>query len=260
MFAPYKKNMRTPLIVANWKMNQTIEESLKFATHLEKGFPMFGKVEMVICPPHTALYSLSVILAEQGKVKLGGQNCHWEDHGAFTGEVSPVFLKELDCEYVIIGHSERRHLFGETDEVINKKLQSVFENEMTPIFCIGETEEERKSGKTIKVVTNQLSKGLEGLNKDYLSKLVIAYEPVWAIGTGKNATSDEAEEVHQTIRNWYTKQAGDEIAKKIRILYGGSVKPDNIGDFMKKSDIDGALVGGASLKVDSFLQIVNYEK
>lgn len=251
--------MRTPLIVANWKMNHTIEESLKFATYMEKDFPLFGKVETVICPPHTALYSLSVVLTEHGRVKLGAQNCHWEDHGAFTGEVSPVFLKELNCEYVIIGHSERRQLFGETDEVINKKLQSVLENEMTPIFCIGETEEERKSGKTTKVVTAQLSKGLEGISTDYLSKLVIAYEPVWAIGTGNNATADEAQEVHKTIRNWYTKQAGDDIARKTRILYGGSVKPDNIGEFMKKPDIDGALVGGASLKVDSFLEIVNYD-
>lgn len=263
--------MRKPLIVANWKMNHTMKEGLKFVTRLLKDLPSEGQVEVVLCPPYTSLYSLSVALSDRQSVsgggqsgsdrpgiKLGGQNCHWNDAGAYTGEISPVFLKELNCDYVIVGHSERRQLFGETDGQICKKITAVFANEMTPIFCVGETEGQRKGGKTPEVIENQLGKGLEGIFSSSIPALVVAYEPVWAIGTGNNATPEQAQEVHQTIRHWFKRRFTEEAADAVRILYGGSVKPDNITVLMKKPDIDGALVGGASLEVDSFAQIVNY--
>ena len=256
--------MRKPLIVANWKMNHTVKEGLKFATRIQKDLPSEGQVEVVLCPPFTSLYSLSVALSERQSgsdrpgVGLGAQNCHWEDKGACTGEISPVFLKELNCDYVIVGHSERRQLFHETDEQICKKITAVFAGEMTPIFCVGEMESQREGNKTLEVIENQLGKGLDGIFASSIPGLVVAYEPVWAIGTGKNATPDEAQEVHRAIRQWFKRHFTEEVSDGVRILYGGSVKPDNIAALMKKPDIDGVLVGGASLEVDSFAQIVNY--
>lgn len=251
-------NKRTPLIVANWKMNHTVAESLKFATVLGKQ-ALPKEVEIVICPPASSLQSFSIALSDfGGTVKLGGQNCHSEESGAYTGEISPVFLKELDCTYVIIGHSERRRLFGENDDIINKKLIAVLSLSLSPIFCVGETEGERKENRTSAVIKKQLENGLKTVRRDEMEKLVIAYEPVWAIGTGRNATPDQAQEVHALIRTWVSKAYDDELAGALRILYGGSVKGDNIGELMKEPDIDGALVGGASLAVDSFLQIINY--
>ncbi|MDO8520409.1 MAG: triose-phosphate isomerase [Deltaproteobacteria bacterium] len=249
--------MRPPLIVANWKMNHTVSESLKFATVLGKQ-ALSKEVEIVICPPFSSLQSLSIALHDMGGIKLGAQNCHWEESGAYTGEVSAVFLKELECAYVLVGHSERRHLFGESDETINKKLIAVLSQNLSPIFCIGETEQERKENKTTSVIKKQLEEGLKTIRRDEMGRMVIAYEPVWAIGTGQNATPEQAEEVHTLIRSWISKAYSEETAAALRILYGGSVKGDNITSLMKKPNIDGALVGGASLAVDSFLKIINY--
>lgn len=252
--------MRKPLIIANWKMNHTVNEALKFLTVLQKQPNLPSDIDMVICPPFTCLQSLSILLAEEKKVSLGAQNVHWEKAGAYTGEVSPLFLKELGCDYVIVGHSERRQLFFETNEMISKKVKAVLENEMIPIFCIGETKQERDQGKTQMVIQTQLRSALDFLPHNFFSHLVIAYEPVWAIGTGQNATPEVAEEVHHYIREWVSKKVGGEIAGQIRIVYGGSVKPDNCAELLKKPDIDGVLVGGASVSVDSFLQIVNYRR
>ncbi|MBI2340642.1 MAG: triose-phosphate isomerase [Deltaproteobacteria bacterium] len=239
-------------------MNHTVKEGLKFATRIQKDLPSEGQVEVVLCPPFTSLYSLSVALSEKPTVKLGAQNCHWEEKGAFTGEIGAAFLKELNCEYVIVGHSERRQLFHETDKEVCKKIAAVFANEMTPIFCIGETEDQRDKGKTAEVIERQLGEGLKEVFASSAPALVIAYEPVWAIGTGKNATPEQAQEVHEAIRRWFVRHFTASAAGQMRILYGGSVKPDNTAVLMKKPDIDGVLVGGASLEVDSFARIVNY--
>lgn len=240
--------MNTPLIIANWKMNHTISETTQFAEKLlASKIPPPDKVEIVICPPFTSLPSLFEKL-KKTDIKLGAQNCHWESSGAFTGEISAKFLKECGCSYVIVGHSERREIFGETDEMINRKLKAVLDYAMIPIFCVGEKKEERKAGQTLEVISRQIEKGLEGISSENLKKLVVAYEPVWAIGTGENASPAQAQEVHHFIR----KKVG-----KIRVLYGGSVKGDNVASLMKEKDIDGALVGGASLAVDSFVKIVN---
>ncbi len=251
--------MRTPLIVANWKMNGTVEETLKFLTRFKRSWKApTSAVEVVLCPPFTALYSLSVALSEGLPVKMGAQNCSWQENGSLTGEISPSFLKELGCHYLILGHSERRTLFGETDEMISKKVAAVLQQEITPIFCLGETGPEREGGKTLQVIERQLSQGIGGVERGFFEKMVIAYEPVWAIGTGLSATPQQAQEAHHFIRDWVAKQKGTALAGTTRILYGGSVSPQNIASFMREADIDGALVGGASLEVDSFIRIVNY--
>ncbi len=246
--------MRKPLFVANWKMNHGLADSLKFITRFQKECITSETVEAVICPPFTSLYTLSIALSENPYAKLGAQNCHHEVAGAYTGEISPLFLKELECEYVLAGHSERRSIFGETNSFLNKKVKAISQHNMTPIYCVGESASERQKDKTIEVITQQLSEGLSDL--DPQKNLVIAYEPVWAIGTGNNATAEQAEEIHAFIRSWLTKTWNIEKAKITRILYGGSVKADNIKALMKKENIDGALIGGASLEVDSFIKII----
>lgn len=246
---------RKTLIAANWKMNLGVEDSLKYFSHLTRGPLSFANVDIVICPPFTSLYTASVALQETSVV-LGAQNCHFEDSGAFTGEISAAFLKELTCQYVIIGHSERRQIFKETNADIAKKLRRVLDSEMTPIFCVGETEAERKAEETSKVVEAQLREGLGKIDRSEIEKIVIAYEPVWAIGTGNTATPAQAGEVHAFIRNYLVKHYGTAFAAAVRIIYGGSVKPDNIRTLLREPDIDGGLVGGASLSPEHFMDIV----
>lgn len=246
---------RKILIAANWKMNLGVEDSLKYFSHLTRGPLSYAHVDIVICPPFTSLYTASVALQETSVV-LGAQNCHFEDSGALTGEISASFLKELTCQYVIIGHSERRHIFKEANTDIAKKIRRVLDSEMTPIFCVGETDAERKASDTSKVIEEQLREGLSNVDRSEIEKIVIAYEPVWAIGTGNTATPAQAGEVHAFIRNDLVKHYGTSFAAAVRIIYGGSVKPDNIRTLLCEPDIDGALVGGASLNPEHFMNIV----
>lgn len=248
---------RTPLFVANWKMNKTVGESLSFL-QLFRQKKRTREADVVLCPPFTSLAPLSQALQKEDRIALGAQNCHWEPSGAITGEVSVLFLKDLNCRYVLVGHSERRRLFHETGDLLAKKVAAVTREGMTPIYCIGETLEERKRGETWKVIERQLSYVLGEVALADMEKIVLAYEPVWAIGTGMTATAAQAEEVHSKIRQWVATEKGKKVAEKIRILYGGSVTPEVIGELMRQADIDGGLVGGASLKVDSFFQIINY--
>lgn len=236
-------------------MHLTIGEALNLVTALKRELGDLHEVEVVLCPPFTALDQVSDAI--QGSLfHLGAQDTHWEPQGASTGEISPVMLKDLGCHYVIIGHSERRQHFGETDESCNKKLKAACKHGLTPIYCVGETLEERELNETFFIVQRQLDDGLDGLSAADLAKLVIAYEPVWAIGTGKNATAEQAQAVHQFIRTHLVKLANESVAQAIRIQYGGSVKPENIAELIAEEDVDGALVGGASLKADQFAAIV----
>lgn len=244
-----------PLIVANWKMNFTIPEALKFITAFDHELKAVGDVEVVFAPPFTALYSVAVALAET-PFKLSAQNMFWEDSGAYTGETSPSFIKDIGCEYVLIGHSERRKIFGETNEMVGKKVQAALRNNLVPIMCIGETLEERESGLTFEVCERQLREALSSVSLDNVENFVVAYEPVWAIGTGKVATTSEAEEVHAMIRNWLSKTHDVTVAGRTRILYGGSVKPKTSRDLLMQKNIDGLLVGGASLDVLQFADII----
>lgn len=247
---------RPLLIVANWKMNNSIEDAMKFFAAIKADSLSLEGLEVVVCPPFTSLYSVGVVASDLN-IKWGAQNCHFKDGGAFTGEVSAVFLKELDCTYVIVGHSERRKIFGETDEMVGKKIMQVFQQEMKPIFCVGETLEEREAEKTSEVIERQLHAGLkEVLRDDVLQGLVIAYEPVWAIGTGKTATPKQAQEVHAFIRGYLARHYGVPFAQNTKILYGGSVKPGNVKALMNEPDIDGGLVGGASVEATEFLAIL----
>lgn len=252
--------MRKKIFIANWKMNHTVEESLKFITLFQKKISLPQGVEVVICPPYTSLHPLSIVFSENPSVKLGAQNCHFEDHGAYTGEISPLFLKELNCEYVLLGHSERRQIFGETNELVSKKMKSAFWHHITPVLCIGETKKERSEGKTLDVIFSQLNEAYKNVMRDDLPRSIIAYEPVWAIGTGDAATPIQAEEVHREIRKWLEKSFGSAVSSQIHILYGGSVTPQNIMELVNLPNVDGALVGGASLAVDSFLKIVSVFK
>lgn len=245
---------RRALIAGNWKMNCTIKDTVSFIQELKK-YELPSDRDIVICPPFTALSEAHLLLSDTS-IMLGAQNMHFEDKGTFTGEISPVMLKEL-CEYVIIGHSERRYFFRENDILINKKIIAALEHKLIPIFCIGETLEQRNSEKTFEIVSGQLLRGLKSIEE--LSKIVIAYEPVWAIGTGINATPKQAEEVHAYIRALLEGKYDKESASNLRILYGGSVKPDNIKDLMKEEDIDGVLVGGASLDVEGFYRIIMFD-
>lgn len=246
--------MRKPLIAANWKMNKTVGETISF---LEEFIPLVGginDVEILIAPPFTSLSAASEKI-KGTNIRLSGQNIFYEDKGAYTGEISPIMLKDVGCSYVIIGHSERRQYFFETDEIINKKIVAAKRNGLKVILCIGETLDERQSGKTFDI----LSKQIEGDLKDItLEDISIAYEPVWAIGTGRTATSEQAQEAHEFIRKKLYSIYGD-IANTTRIIYGGSVTPENIKSLMDCDDVDGALVGGASLKADSFSKIVKYK-
>lgn len=246
-----------PLIVGNWKMNNNITDSIKLITALKNLVKESLEVDVVLAPPYTSLYSVSVAIQET-PFKLGGQNCYWEDEGAFTGEISAPFLKDLGCEYVILGHSERRTLFGETDERVNKKIHAALNVELTPIFCVGETHQERESKKTFEVIERQLRKGLTDLTMHDLENFVIAYEPVWAIGSGVNASPAQVSEAHSFIRNFIAKLYDAPTSNGIKILYGGSVKASNIKEIMKVNDVNGVLVGGASLVPDEFAKIIQF--
>ena len=247
--------MRKPIIAGNWKMNKTIAEALEFVNEV-KDRVNNDKVEAVICAPFTLLKDLKQ--ATKGtNIKIGAQNMHFEEKGAFTGEISPLMLKELDMDYVVIGHSERRQYFNETDETVNKKVLKALEVGIDPILCVGETLEEREAGNTKDVCKVQVEKALENVSKEDLAKVVIAYEPVWAIGTGKTATSEDANDVIAYIREVVANLYG-ELANEVRIQYGGSVKPSNVAEIMNQSDIDGALVGGASLEANDYVELVNF--
>ncbi len=251
--------MRKPLIAGNWKMHKTPEEARAFASQLLEELKEEREVEVVVAPPFVSLLPVKEALGN-GPIKLAAQNVHWEKEGAFTGEVSPLMLREAGCEYVIVGHSERRGYFGETDEVVNRKVKALLDVGLKPILCVGETLKEREEGKTFEVVEAQVKGGLKDLEAEGGKELVVAYEPVWAIGTGRTATPHQAQEVQAFIRGILKELFGEEVAREIRILYGGSVKPENITELMAEEDIDGALVGGASLKVDSFVKIVRYNR
>jgi triosephosphate isomerase len=247
---------RRMFIAGNWKMNKTVGEALTLVRDLRGMVSMIrDRVEIGVAPPFTALQPVSKAL-DDSNIVLAAQNCHWEASGAFTGEVSAPMLKEVGCAYVIIGHSERRQFFGETDETVNKRVQSVVKSGMKPIICVGETLAEREGGKTLEVVTRMVKGALVGFNAAEVSQFVLAYEPVWAIGTGKNATANQAQEVHAHIRETLTALVGRDAAEQVRIQYGGSVKPDNAQEILGKPDVDGALVGGASLKAADFAAIV----
>lgn len=247
--------MRKPIIAGNWKMNKTEDEALDFIYKVADAMPSNEKVDSVICAPFISLRSL--VKCQGDNLKIGAQNMHFEEHGAFTGEIAPSMLTNIGVTYVIIGHSERRAMFNETDESCNKKLHQAFAHGLKPILCVGETLEVRESGKTNDLLNGQLVKDLEGLTKEQVANLVIAYEPIWAIGTGKTATSDVADETCGFIRSTVERLYDKATAEAVRIQYGGSVKPANIEELMAKPNIDGALIGGASLKPDDFITLVN---
>ncbi|QQE76699.1 triose-phosphate isomerase [Brevibacillus composti] len=246
--------MRTPIVAGNWKMFKTIAEAKQFAEAVKQQEEVEG-VEQVVCAPFTALPALAEALQGTG-IALGAQNMHFEEQGAFTGEISPLMLKELGVKYVIIGHSERRQYFHETDESVNKKTRAALKHGLRPIVCVGESLEEREAGETAAVVGKQTKAALAGADTAQLADVVIAYEPIWAIGTGKSSTAADANETIAVIRRVIAEDFGEAAASVVRIQYGGSVKPDNIASFMAEPDIDGALVGGASLTADSFRGLV----
>jgi triosephosphate isomerase (TIM) len=251
--------MRRPFLAGNWKMYKAAPEGVALAQAIRAGLALPLKDrDVLVAPPFTALAAVAEALRGSDML-LGAQNMHWEREGAFTGEVSPVMLKQVGCSHVILGHSERRHIFGESDDTIARKTRAAVDNGLTPIVCVGETLPERESNLTLEVVERQLERALRGLTPDEVSRAVVAYEPVWAIGTGRTATPQQAQEAHAFIRKRVTATHGEPSAVALRILYGGSVKPDNIDGLMTEPDIDGALVGGASLKADSFLRIVHYQ-
>ncbi|MHC4871366.1 MAG: triose-phosphate isomerase [Planctomycetota bacterium] len=249
--------MRKPFICGNWKLNKNIAESVAFAEEFIPLVKDADSVEIGICAQFTALQSICSKLSGTN-IGVGAQDCYWEEAGAFTGEIAPSMIKDTGCRYTIVGHSERRQYFGETNETVNKKTKAALNAGLDPIVCVGETLEERESGKMNDVVEDHVRGGLEGLTNDEMKKVTIAYEPVWAIGTGKTATPDQAQEVHLFIRKILADLFGSDIADGVRIQYGGSVKPENVKELMSKEDIDGALVGGASMKPDSFAAIVNF--
>jgi len=248
--------MRKKIIAGNWKMFNDISETQNLITKLISGLSgLTLKCEVIICPPYTSLNEAGN-LVKNSPVKLGAQNMHFEENGAFTGEISASMLKSVGCEYVILGHSERRTIFGEGDELINKKVIKALNSGLKPIFCVGETLSERETGTTFDVIKRQITLGLNNVSAIELSKIVLAYEPVWAIGTGKTASPEQAQEVHAFIRNLIKELYSNDEAEKIVIQYGGSVKPENATELLRQTDIDGALVGGACLKADSFIAIV----
>lgn len=247
--------MRRSIIAGNWKMNMTLQDSLALAGGIKEGLKKPEDVEVVICPPYTSLMEVSREIAGS-EILLGAQNVHWDKNGAYTGEISIPMLESVGCKYVIIGHSERRTLFGETDKFICKKVRTALKSTIIPILCIGETLEEREGFKTFSVVERQLKEGLKNAKISSANDIVVAYEPVWAIGTGKTATPEQAEDVHKFIRSLLDDMFGTTRSQGIRIQYGGSVKPENIAQLMENEDIDGALVGGASLKAESFIEII----
>lgn len=251
--------MRKPLIAGNWKMNKTISEAVTLVNTIKAGVHQVTGVDMLVCPPATALSAVSDCL-DRTDIALGSQNMYSATDGAYTGEISPLMIKDIGCRFVILGHSERRSIFKETDEMINAKVKMALEYNLVPIVCIGETLEEREAGKAKEIVAGQLTGSLSGLSKEQMTNVVLAYEPVWAIGTGKTASPEQAEEVHKYIRQFIAKTFDAAVSESVRILYGGSVKPDNVADLMQKENIDGGLIGGASLKAESFIQLVTLTK
>lgn len=250
--------MIKPFIAANWKMHKTVGESVEFANQLRAVLEKSPDRDVIIAPPFTALQAVGEIL-KGSDIYLSAQNLHDEEQGAFTGEISAGMLVDAGCQYVIIGHSERRHLFGEEDEFINKKIKTALKHGLKPIFCVGETLEERESGITFDILQRQIGEGLNNISTDDIGTVVVAYEPVWAIGTGKTATPKEAQDAHKFIRACIEMYYDPATAEKAVIIYGGSVKPDNISELMAQEDVNGALVGGASLDSGSFAKIVNYK-
>jgi triosephosphate isomerase len=250
---------RLPFMAGNWKMNKTTGEAIDLVRELKAAISGVKGVEVAVAPPFTALYAVCKEL-EGSSIRLAAQNLYWEEKGAFTGEVSPLMLKEVGCHYVIIGHSERRQFFGETDEMANRRIKAALTQGLKVIFCIGETLKEREEGKTFSVIERQVEDGLKNLSDKEMKNIVIAYEPIWAIGTGKTATPGQAEEVHRFIRGKIEKLYSQEVSEEIRIQYGGSVTPENIKGLMEQANIDGALVGGASLKAESFSKIVRFKE
>lgn len=248
-------SMNRPLIAGNWKMFKSAAEAINLINTIKAGIHTVIDIDVVVCPPFTALPTANECL-KGSKIDLGAQNMYHEAEGAFTGEISPLMLKDVGCRYVILGHSERRAYFKETDDLINKKVLAALKFSLVPIVCIGETLEEREARKAFEVVKKQFEGTMDHLTPEEMDKIVIAYEPVWAIGTGRTATPEQAEQMHTYIRRLLHEKCGEEIAQRVKILYGGSVKPDNISQLMKKPNVDGALVGGASLKAESFIQIV----
>ncbi len=248
--------MRKKVIAGNWKMNMLPDAAIRFIDELT---PLVKNTEneVVLCVPYTDLF-YSLLAAQNTNIKIGAQNMHWEESGAYTGEVSGKMLKSIGVEYVIIGHSERRQYFAETDETVNKKLHSAFKYGLKPIVCVGETLEEREAGKAEEIITSQTEKALEGLTDNQVENTIIAYEPIWAIGTGKTATKEDANDAIKSIRNKISNIYGQMVAERVIIQYGGSVKSSNAKELFTMSDIDGGLVGGASLKSDEFAKIVNY--
>jgi len=250
---------RLPFMAGNWKMNKTVGEALDLVRELKASLSGVQGVEVAVAPPYTALYAVHKELVGSS-IHLAAQNLYWEEKGAFTGEVSPLMLKEVGCHYVIIGHSERRQFFGETYETVNRRIKAALTQSLKVIFCIGETLKEREEGKTFSVIERQVDGGLRGLGEREMKNMVIAYEPVWAIGTGKTATPEQAEEVHRFIRGRLEKLYSRGVSEEIRIQYGGSVTPENVQGLMNQPNIDGALVGGASLKAESFSKIVRFKE
>ena len=255
----YFKIMRKPIIAGNWKLNKNPHEAILLVDELKRELVDVTGVDMVVCPPFVDLTDVSDALIDHD-IALGAQNVFWEDAGAFTGEISAPMLKDLGVKYVIIGHSERRQYFHETNETVNKRLRAVLKHGLIPIVCVGENLAQRESNKTFDVIKDHCEGSLSGLSAEEMKSVVLAYEPVWAIGTGKTATPQQAQEVHIFIRQLLGKMFNTEIANSVRIQYGGSVTPDNIASLMAQADIDGALVGGASLKAPSFAAIVKGAK
>jgi triosephosphate isomerase len=249
--------MRIPLIAGNWKMYKTVAEAVELVEALLEGLGDTSDREVLVCPPYTALHALSPLLQDT-PIDLGAQDVFYEAQGAYTGAIAPPMLRDLGCTYVIVGHSERRQYFGEDDALVNRKLHAALAHSLRPILCVGETKPQRDAGKAEEVVVGQVRAGLAGVAASALTDLVIAYEPVWAIGTGDTATPADAQAMHATIRRTLAGLYDQETADQVRIQYGGSVKPDNVDELMAQPDIDGALVGGASLKADSFLRIVRF--
>ena len=250
-------SIRRPLIAGNWKMYKTVAEAEETARKLMGFTAESDGVDIMIAPPFTAISAVAAV-AKNSRISVGAQDLFWEKEGAFTGEIAPGMLVEAGCRYVIIGHSERRQHFGETDETVNRKIAAAVANGLLPILCIGESEAEREADATFSILDKQVKNGLKNLFANDLKELVIAYEPIWAIGTGKTATSGQAQEVHRFLRGLLAENFDAAFAESKRILYGGSVKPDNIAELMSMEDIDGALVGGASLNAETFARIVNY--
>ncbi len=251
--------MRIPVIAGNWKMHKLTDEARVLARAIKAGAGDATHCQIVLAPPFTALSAVAAEIRTT-KLILAAQNVHWEPKGAFTGEISIPMLEDVGCGMVIVGHSERRQFFGETDQGVNRRVRSILKSSLQPIICIGETLAEREAGDYQKVILQQLTGGLDGLTRQDLLRIILAYEPVWAIGTGRTASPEIAQEIHGAIRGWLSQKFGGEPAQEVRILYGGSVKPDNISDLMRQPDIDGALVGGACLEAESFLRIIHFKR